>query len=231
MVDSVALVPRDVMARYPRARFLSEAEQERYEESVRNFVASNYPPVPPAINSLSPRMNGSNPWKVLLLNQIGIKTASIQKLDLLGDINPKFLEGFLVDVPAVILRSPTGRNEYLAKKLAELVGITNFEVPHVIEGLEPEYDQNSPYGLSFKRGEQFRVIQAPDFSHKNHGEKFRKINPDYSIDFDKNGSKILFTRSDGLSGLYLVWSLGVSSDYEYLALSNAYSRVVVIDSP
>ena len=217
MVGSIALVPREVMERYPRARFLSESEQEQYDEEVRKFIVYNYPPGARAIESLRIGINGSNFWKVSLLNQIGIRTASIQELDLLGDLNPQFLGDFYADVPGVILRSPQERNKYLAEKLAELAGITNFEVPYVIEGLEPKCDENSPCGLSFKRGGQFRVIKAPDFSHANHERRFRKINPDYSIEFDKDGSKTLLTRPDGFSRLYLYGDLGVNAGNGNLA--------------
>jgi len=70
--------------------FLTSAEQQRYEEACKSFGAK-------AQASLNIEINGSNLFKVLLLNQIGIRTATLSELDLIARTNPKFLTGTYED--------------------------------------------------------------------------------------------------------------------------------------
>ena len=77
-------------------------------------------------------------------------------------------------------------------------------------------------------GDSFRVFEAPDFNNSNDGRRFKRINPDYSIDFDDEGRKKLHTRDVGLSGVYLDSDLGLYSRNDYLAYSDDYGRVVLV---
>ena len=70
-------------------------------------------------------------------------------------------------------------------------------------------------------------LKAPDFSHRNSGRKFRRINPDYSIEFEDKGSRTLYTRDNGLSRLFLDGGLNLVANVG-LDDSGAYGRVVVM---
>ena len=221
-IQSVRLIPRNLQ--FPTARFLTEAEQERYEELCKPFGEK-------ARNTLNVPQNGSNLFKVLLLNQHGIKTATLPELDLIAEIAPDFLTGFYEDAPAVVLRSAGDShkpNDSLAKSLAELIKATSFSHAYIIEGLIPKEDASSAYGLSFEKGERFKVIKAPAFDHQNNGRKFTRINPDYTVDFDNDGKRIFYTRNSGVSRLYLGRFLNADSDYGNLVDSDGGGLVVCI---
>jgi len=221
--DYVEIKPRGIQ--FPRASFLTETQQQTYEEACKQFKGEK------ARASLAVPIQGSNLWKVLFLNQIGIRTASLSELDAIAEQNPDFLRRTYEDAPAVVLRSAGDShapNSYLAKSLANLIKKTNFDQPYVIEGLELREDANSDYGLSFKKGNQFKAIQAPAFNHSNHQKTFSKVNSDYSIDFDDNSPRTLYTRDDGASGLVLGRGLDLVSWVEGLSSSDSVGRVVAV---
>ena len=120
--DYARLIPREIREQleevtscYPQARFLSKEEQARYEEACRSF--SN----PRAITSLNVPRNGSNLFKVLLLNQIGIRTASLGELESALE-NGLGLRGYYEDVASAVLRSPKdddySTNTFLSQSLS-----------------------------------------------------------------------------------------------------------------
>src|SRR3989344_3416332 len=115
MTESVKLIPREIRdMKFPEARLLTQAEQYRYEELCKPFGEK-------AQASLKVGIKGSNLWKVLLLNQNRIRTATLPELDLIAESNPEFLSGTYEDAPAVVLRSDGDShapNDYLAKGLA-----------------------------------------------------------------------------------------------------------------
>ncbi|MEK6860245.1 MAG: hypothetical protein AABX54_05525 [Nanoarchaeota archaeon] len=223
--ESVKLIPREIKeAGFPEARFLSEEEHARYKEA-KGFSGK-------AADSLKVGRNGSNLWEVLLLNQIGIRTGTIPEIELAYE-NGLPLQGHYEDGTEVVLRSAGDSykpNDYLARNLAEMLGIMEFGNPLVVKGLEVVADNKSQYGLSFKKTDKTQVIEVPDLNHKNHQRKFSRINPDYSIAFDDNGTRTLWTRDNGISRLYLLRDLDLDSRGEYLAGSNDDGRVVVVDS-
>lgn len=219
---SVRIISRDL--KFPEARFLNEEEQTKYEELCKSFGEK-------ARVSLNVGEKGSNLFKVLLLNQSGIRTTTLHELDLIAETSPDFLKGFYEDAPAVVLRSAGdsySQNDYLAKSLASLIGKSDFPHAVVIEGLKVKEDSNSGYGLSFEKGEKFKFIKAPAFDHANNVRKFARINPDYTIDFDKSASRELYTRETGLSGLSLGGALVLYSSFVDLAYSSAAGRVVCV---
>lgn len=224
MVESVKLIPREIREmHFPEARFLNREEQAKYEEACKGFGEK-------ARKSLDVSLQGSNLWKVLLLNQIGIRTASIQELYSAVE-NGLPLRGFYEDTPAVVLRSAGDThapNNALAKNLAGLIKKKDFPHAVIIEWLVLEEDNDSQYGFSFRDGERIKIIEAPDFDNKNHGRRFKRINPDYTIEFDDNGERILCTRDNGLSRLYLYRDLDAASNDEDLADSDGCGRVVVV---
>ena len=71
-MNSVKLIPKEISdLSFPEARFLSDEEQTRYESMYSNFGEK-------AKRCLQIPKEGSNLFKVLLLNQNGIRTASIK---------------------------------------------------------------------------------------------------------------------------------------------------------
>ena len=80
-----------------RARLHSAEEEQRYLESVdANFKSERAKEI---------LKRESNLFKIVYLNKIGIKTATLQELDLIAEIEPDFLRGHYEDANAVVLRS------------------------------------------------------------------------------------------------------------------------------
>lgn len=227
MVEVVKLIPREVREmQFPEARFLTSEEQTRYGEACKSFGEI-------ARGTLNVPVKGSNSFKILLLNQIGIRTATLPELDLLVDNNPEFLRGTYEDASIVALRGAGDSvqgNDYVAKGLAKLTKKKRFPHTVILEGLKLKEDAKSPYGLSFAEGEKFRFFEAPDFDHVNNQRKFSRINPDYSITFDDKGTRTFYSRPEGVSRLCLNWYLGLDSYIDDLANSIDYGRVVVVSA-
>jgi hypothetical protein len=227
--EQVKLIPRElrelIELNFPTARFLSEEEQAKYEEACKQFSGK-------AADNLRIGINGSNLFKVLLLNQIGIRTTTLPELESALE-NGLALQGFYEDVPSIILRSAGdsySQNDYLARSLAKFLGITEFKVPLIVNGLEVVADDKSQYGLGFKRTDKTQVIEAPSLSHGNNQKRFFRISQDYSVKFDEKGSRTLYTRDNGISRLCLYRGSDLDSRIEDLACSNDYGRVVVVGS-
>ena len=110
------------------------------------------------------------------------------------------------------------------------MALKHFKVPFVVIGLEIKPDENSFYGLSFKTTDKTRTIEVSDLNHKNHQRKFKKINPDYSIEFEDNANRTLYTRDNGISRLYLNWDSDLGSRVGNLAGSDGIGRVVLVSA-
>ena len=146
----VKLYPREIREMtFPKARFLSQEEQGLYEEEIKQFTGLAY-------KSLNIPKEGSNLFKVLFLNQIGIHTATLLQLEDVVENNPEFLIGHYEDTPSIVVRSNGDsykQNEYIAKLLTKKVNIRDFSYPWVLQGLEVKSDSNSAYGLVLVPGE------------------------------------------------------------------------------
>ena len=194
----IRLIPKKVRDKYPSADFLSEEEQTRYQEYTKRFSGK-------AFNSLNVPKKGSNIFKILGLNEIGIKTLTIPELYLAFENGMK-LEWDYEDGAEILLRSRKdsySQNNYLSEDLTDKLKIKSFKVPLIIKGLRNQ-QRNSGYGLEFALSDETEVIRAQDFDYKNDRRAFSAINPDYSIEWDDNGKYIFYAREDGLSGLCLV---------------------------
>ncbi len=226
MANQVSLIPREIKeAGFPVARFLSEEEQAKYEEACKQYSGK-------AREVLNIGRNGSNLFKVLLLNQIGIRTASLGELESALE-NGLALQDQYEDAPAIVLRSASDSyepNDYLAKTLSAEIRVKKVTAPLVITGLELVLDKNSKYGLSFKKTDKTEAVEAPCLSHKNNQKRFSRINPDYSDEFDDKANRTLWTRDNGISRLYLGWDLLLYSGDGLLASSGDYGRVVVVNN-
>ncbi|MFH1311046.1 MAG: hypothetical protein ABIH65_01430 [Nanoarchaeota archaeon] len=223
MEKTIRFIPKNVP--YLIAGFLSENEQKIYEDAIKKFNNER------AKNSLDISIKGSNLFKVLLLNQVGIRTATLPELDQIIQLDNNFLNGTYEDVPSLVLRSNEDtyeRNDYLAETLAKLIKKRKFNEPVVMNGLELVEDGNSFYGLNFKRGKTFDYFEAPELNNKNNQQKFVRQDERGMPIFDKKGNRTLYTRDSGLSGLYLGRGLDLYSDGGSLAYSIDYGRVVVV---
>jgi len=238
--DYVELIPREIReAHWPRARFLSDDEQLRYEEAVKGFNLER------ARLSLNVSQNGSNLFKVILLNQLGIRTATIPELYNVFDTNPDFLSGHYEDVASVVLRSAKDShtpNNLLAKKLVKSIGKANFKNSYVLSGLKLKEDKDSEYGLVLFPGENFEYFHAPEFDHSNDQKRFSRVSErgvpvllaDDEIsrlnDKDKERLKTLYTRNEGLSRLCVDRGSGLGAGGGVLSGSGSVGRVVVVDA-
>jgi len=223
MADKVKLIPRQIReAELSTARFLSAEEQKVYEKACQKYSEK-------ARGSLENKE--SNLWKILLLNDIGIRTATLPELECALE-NGLSLRGHYEDAREVILRSKGDSyqpNDYVAKHLAKKLKIRGqIRNPLIITNLKPVEDENSEYGLIAEPTGKTEIIEARDFNHENNQRKFKRINPSYSIEFDEKGDRTLYTRQQGLSRLCLGRDLGLFSDGEGLAGSSAVGRVVVV---
>jgi hypothetical protein len=205
-------------------RCLPQDEQRAYEKACASFKSEK------ARASLNVDTNGSNLWKVLLLNQIGIKTATLGELEALAVSHPEFLQGHFEDAPSVCLRSAEdsyAKNDYLTKQLAEYIGKSKIKTPVVISGLKIKKDDASDYGLSFEKDGDFTFFEAQELSHVNNIKKFSRGNEKGIPIFDKNGTRKIYTRDKGLSRLYLDWNLDLCSLDGGLTNSYFDGRMVV----
>ena len=221
------IIPKIVREAYenaPTARHLNEQEQKDYEEACKSYGKK-------AQESLNIPMKGSNLFKVLLLNQTGIRTATLDEIASLAESNPEFLKGFFEDSSSVALRSAgdsCANNDYLAKQLASLIRKRKISKPIVISGLKIKEDNNSAYGLSFEKADNFNFFEAPELANNN--RKFSRFDERGMPIFDETGDKTLYTRDNGLSRVYLDRYLNLNSGNEYLADSIGNGRVVVVSA-
>src|SRR3989344_5662953 len=129
--ESVKLIPREFRELdFQEARFLNEAEQAKYLEAIKSFGEK-------AKNSLNIPVKGSNLFKVLFLNQIGIQTATIHDLECALDNGMNIKETY-EDGCEVALRSREDsieENNYLIKDLTKKLKIKSINHPKIITGL------------------------------------------------------------------------------------------------
>lgn len=221
------LIPRKIReSNWPEAYFLTEEQQSQYEESIKKYSGK-------ARESLNIPREGSNLFKVVLLNQEGIRTATLSELELALE-NGMNLKGTFEDIPSVVLRSNGDSyepNDYLAKLLFEEVKKRNenekLEHSLVLSGLKLKEDSDSAYGLILKPADNFSYFEAPELDHKNNGKRFLRLNEKGMPIFDKNGSRVLYTRDKGLSRLYLYEDL-ILFNVVHLTNSFGNGRVVVV---
>ena len=223
----VKLIPKEIReADFPIARFLSEEEQARYEDSIKQFTGKAY-------DSLNVPIEGSNLFKVLWLNQIGIPTANLYQLEQVIENDRDFLRGHYEDIPSVVLRSNGDSykpNDYLAKSLAEVIKERDFKHSLILNGLELKADENSHYGLILVPGEKFKRIEAPDFDYENNKRRFSRLDEKGLPIFSEEGNKTFYASKNGLCRLSLNDYLYLNSDNGPLVNSGSHGRVVFINS-
>ncbi|PIN91068.1 hypothetical protein COU57_02190 [Candidatus Pacearchaeota archaeon CG10_big_fil_rev_8_21_14_0_10_32_14] len=189
-------------------------------------------------NKKTGTIEGSNSYAVALLNQRvlkpqGIRTASFIDLEKIIGVNRDDLQlrGTYEDV-ALVLRSESDPNSYLAKNLMEQVEARNpkqkFPVMINLYDISLEKDADAPKGLTFVLNGDASIIYAPVLEGKNSSKNFSSLDENGLPILDKNASRILYTNDSGLSEAYLYWDLVFGSHCEYLASSGSFGRVVFV---
>ena len=224
MVDILKFFPNDAPSL--KVNLLSSDEQAIYNEAVKQFRNEK------ARDSLRVPLNGSNLFKVLLLNQIGIRTCILSELEQIVQSGNDILRSALVDTPSVVLRSYgdsfSEKNDYLAKTLAAFIKKRDFNEPIVVNGLKLVEDNKSPYGLNFDKGSNFNYFEAPQLNDLNSRKKFVKLNEQGMPIFNNEGMRTLYTSPFGLTRLYLISHIGFHSNFGELAASIGMGRILVV---
>ncbi|GEM_PF-3131451 len=127
------------------------------------------------------------------------------------------------------------RNEPLARFLAEQRGIDSSRLerePALITGLTLESwtDDETGYGLKLVPSDEFKVYSDDRFLERYNSYRFDETDDlGIPVGLDQHkGSRVWFTRKDGLSGLVLGRELDLGSGWYCLGVSVAYGRVVVV---
>jgi len=228
---------RKELEQFPTYRFMNEEDQKRYSGACSDFGFRD-------IKALNVPLGNFNLAKILFLNNnLGIRTACLPDLDLIKDNNTYTTWPILlkdnVKTPAVLIRSATDYNpetDYLAKQVSEIAEIKKFPCPFIIEGLKLKIDTMSPSGISFEKGERFKVIDAPDFAYENSRKPFSRVKPNYRIDWDirnipSNQIRTIVTRGFGLSTIYQSWcTLETGHRVSFLSLLYSEGRIWVIEN-
>ncbi len=227
MEKTLRFTPKNVP--HLEANFLSEDQQAIYEDATSRYDNQR------AKDTLNIPIRGSNLFKVLLLNQIGIRTASLPELDqiILGDED--FLKRMYVDAPSVVLRSEGTSyeaNERLARYLegkAKERGL-DLREPIVANGLRLRQDINSAYGLNFLVDDETEMFEAPELRDENNRRKFTRQNERGMPIFENDGERTLYAGSTRLSRAVFGWGGGWYSGVGWLEGSNGGGRVVVVSA-
>ena len=158
-----------------------------------------------------------------------------------SELNPDFFRGNYEDLGLVLRTNGDSYqpNDHNAKHLYEQLkhrGITPTEESPVmipLRGLKLQEDSNSSYGLVHLLTDESRdlIVQAPEFSHQNHGKKFNVVDERGVPIFDEQGTRTFYARQGGLGGVFLGRGLGLGSDWDrYIASSSAGGRVAVVEN-
>jgi len=157
----------------------------------------------------------------------GVRVSGVDDLARINSNAPEFFDGtFYTDTPELVLRTAKAsyeQNTQILEGLVSQVRQTGHEFsperPLLISGLELVGDDNSqnPYGLQLKLTDKTTIQTDERFAHGKN-----------SIPFG-NGSKTLWTKKDGLSGVYLSRNGRVDSNDGGLAGSSGDGRVVSFD--
>ena len=222
----------------PQLHLLGDEEQKKYDDAIKQYSGK-------ASETLRLGKKGSHLFKVILLNQIGIVTASAFQMYEGIENNPAFLSERYSDITKVVLRSAGDSytpNDSLEKSLVEATKLKNFNHAIVLGGLEIKADSNSEYGLGLVPGEKFFHYEAPEFDYCYNGINFLQVDErDIPIllsddqinqlsEEERNNLKTSYTRDNGLSRLYVNRSRDLGSRYGLLAGSVDDGRVVVVGS-
>ena len=142
---------------------------------------------------------------------------------------------YYIDSRNLVVRSPRDsdhfQNNRLLRQIYELAEDKegNVKDGFMIEGFTfiPDENDKKGYGLKIVPLEDFKVIQDDRFVGHN-GDNFSEVDEFGIPNFDKNGDRIWYAKSNGLSRLYLDRDLGLGSGNYNLGNSNDIGRVVLL---
>jgi hypothetical protein len=178
-------------------------------------------------------VRGSNPFAVVLVNQMirdqGMRTATPADLERVLATEALPLRGQYED-SALALRTEDGANEYLARNVMAQVRARNAKMkfPAVIPlaGLDLITDGSSPHGIGFKLRDDAQIIYAPILNKQGN---FEAVDAETGLPQKiGSGNRCHYSRTDGLSWLYLNRYLSLYSNSGNLANSGVDGRVVLI---
>ena len=238
-MHKVTLIPRGMV--FPVATPLDSKVLPEYKERIKSYneLARK------SLDIFSDKKGiliGSNCFAPLVLREFlpkDLRLATMYDLEKLGRENPDFLRGFYIDT-GLVLRTPGDSyrpNDLLAKNLAEQLkhkGIT-LETPKIIyfDALDLDENLESEYGLVYKLNGRANlgknIIDAPELTNDF---MFMTINEKGIPIKDENGSRRIYTISEGLSRFSLYWYRysNVNSYDRDLADSYDNGQVVVLDA-
>lgn len=187
-------------------------------------------------------VKGSNVFYVVLCNEViadggqRVEVATQKDLeDLLKAGDPLKFRGNYYGDTGLVSRSNGDsykRNDDLAKAMhkvaKERLG-DNLRLPVLfwLKDLKLEKAEN-PYGLSFILKEGANPVYVPILNQEgNFGSEDIDKKTGLPTKVGEKGDRMLYTRSEGLSRLYLDGDLGVGSDWNDLSVSGSDGRVVI----
>jgi len=185
-------------------------------------------------------LRGSNPFIAAridtLLRPYGIRVANLRDLsrpEIMGMVKDRHY----TDTPAFVLRTTddsNSRNLTLIKRITEEVERANgkLELPVMVTGFDvvPLEGDSKGYGLGIVARNDFKAVHDERLAGSYHGKRFSQVDELGLPRFDSNGSRTWYARQKGVSRLYLLRDLDLSSDNEDLADSIGDGRVVVVKS-
>jgi hypothetical protein len=183
-------------------------------------------------------VKGSNSYAVVLMNKIlskqGLRTATPADAQRIINMDENSLKGVYTAL-GLVLRTENAPNEYSATQLAKQAKDRKYNFsnsnPLIFKpsDLELIADNTFRYGLGFNISEQATPFNASQLKSKNSGKNFKTTEDNGIPIFDKNGNRTNYAMNYGLHGLGLNENLDLVSGVVYLALSNDFGRIVVMN--
>ena len=224
---------KDQVRYVPQVFFLADEEMlKQYQEKIKPY-SKRAQEVLNIFTFQDGIIQGSNPFANVLLASEHLALPSQILQDSIN--NPEFFRNTYEDM-GLILRTDGDdfkNNDYNARNLYEQLknrDITPSEDNPVLislRGLVLKKDKESHYGLIHLLGDDAKIVQAKELSHKNYGKKFSKVDERGIPIFDKSGSRTFYARQGGLDRVCLYRSLDLYSNSRDLAGSCADGRVAV----
>jgi hypothetical protein len=212
---------------------------------VHNKIVSKYGANNPFVtagivyDNNSGKVKGSRPGYCVAVNEVireeELITATPADLEKILKSGALDLRGTYED-SALVLRNENEPNSYEAKDLMKQVKARNpkIEMPVVIplNGLDIVEDKNSKYGFIFRLRENAEIIYAPTLNTKGGSFDSECIyeKTGLPVKLNEKGNRTLYTRSSGLSRLYLDRGLDLDSNGGNVDDSNSDGRVVVVSA-
>lgn len=179
---------------------------------------------------------GSTPFAAARINALvsplGFRVANLRDLSR-PEVMAVVKDKFYTDSPEFVVRSAKdsrGQNQAFLDQIVSLVEQKQGEArfPFKISGFDVAKDGQGSYGYKIVPTENFTVVEDERFEARYNGRKFNSVDEAGIPLFDKSGSRSWYARDNGLSRLYLNRNWDLCSNYEVLANSDGYGRVVLV---